>query len=93
MGEIARDFGVLEAFIWDSGVVILTGNFQLISLNSFTEPRPVQIHVPLTQMPHSWTVVPPAKSLSRHIEVLLSVERTIYVADSFQCNDQVKWRL
>lgn len=74
--------------VWDSGVVVLTGNFQLIALNSFSDSHPTQIHVPLTEMPHCWTIVPPERSLSKHVEVLLAVEKTIYIADSSQCQDQ-----
>lgn len=42
----------------------------------------------LTEPPYAWAVIPPDQSISRHVEVLLSVETTILVADSLESVDQ-----
>ena len=36
----------------------------------------------------SWTVIPPDQTISRHVEVLLSVESTIYSVDNLENLDQ-----
>lgn len=89
MGEIAREYGVIDAFIYDSGVVAITTNFKIISITSFADPRPTALDVTLTEIPHCWTVVPPENSLSRHVEVVLAVKETIIVVDFVQSQDQV----
>ena len=38
---------------------------------------------------HSWTVIPPAFTLSRSVEVLLAIGQTIYVVDSTEAEDRV----
>ena len=38
---------------------------------------------------HSWTVIPPAYTLSRSVEVLLAIGQTIYVVDSGEAEDRV----
>lgn len=42
------------------------------------------IHEP----PSSWTIIPPDFTISRHVEVLLSVDSTIYVVDNLENVDQ-----
>ena len=38
---------------------------------------------------HSWTVIPPASTLSRSVEVLLAIGQTIYVVDAAETEDRV----
>ena len=38
--------------------------------------------------PHSWAVIPPDMTISRHVEVLLSVESSIIAVDNLESVDQ-----
>ena len=42
----------------------------------------------LSEPPHAWTIIPPDLNISRHVEVLLSVEATILTVDNLECVDQ-----
>lgn len=42
----------------------------------------------LHEPPNSWTIIPPDFTISRHVEVLLSVDSTIYVVDNLENIDQ-----
>jgi hypothetical protein len=69
-------------------MVALLGNNTLITVSSYKEPRPkVLATVPEGQI-HSWDIISPNHTLSRSVEVLLSIEKTIYVADAVECEDR-----
>jgi hypothetical protein len=42
----------------------------------------------LSQPPNSWAVIPPDLNISRHVEVLLSVDSTIFSVDNLESIDQ-----
>lgn len=42
----------------------------------------------LADPPISWAIIPPDSNISRHIEVLLSVENTVYTVDNLESVDQ-----
>lgn len=42
----------------------------------------------LAEPPHAWAVIPPDLNISRHVEVLLSVDATIYAVDNLESVDQ-----
>lgn len=42
----------------------------------------------LAQPPHAWAVIPPDQTVSRHVEVLLSVDSTVYSVDNLETTDQ-----
>ena len=42
----------------------------------------------LTEPPHAWAVIPPDLNISRHVEVLLSVDATIHTVDNLESVDQ-----
>ena len=42
----------------------------------------------LSEPPHAWAVIPPDQSISRHIEVLLSMDATILSIDNLESLDQ-----
>ena len=42
----------------------------------------------LSEVPHSWAVIPPDLNISRHVEVLISVDATIYSVDNLESVDQ-----
>lgn len=81
---------MIEVQFWDSGLVALTGNFQLIAVTNFEEPRPLFLADPgINEPPQSWTVIPPKFTLSRHVEVLLAVNSTVLVVDATEARDEV----
>ncbi|PQE23731.1 vacuolar sorting vps16 protein [Rutstroemia sp. NJR-2017a WRK4] len=77
----------------------LQGDFNQFSLGNgadeygvescrYEEPRPKLLAAPPDGEVHSWTIIPPAYTLSRSIEVLLSIGQTIHVADAAESEDQ-----
>jgi hypothetical protein len=60
----------------------------LVSVSRYEEPRPKLLASPPDGEVHSWTIIPPAYTLSRSIEVLLSIGQTIHVADAAESEDQ-----
>lgn len=42
----------------------------------------------LSEPPAAWAVIPPDLTISRHVEVLLSVDSTIYAVDNLESIDQ-----
>ncbi|RUS17640.1 Vps16, N-terminal region-domain-containing protein, partial [Endogone sp. FLAS-F59071] len=87
LGEAAT---VIDCQIWGTGLVALTGNYQLIAVTNFDEPRPKKMADPgLSEPPHSWTIIPPQYTLSRHVEVLLATRSTIIVIDALEAQDQL----
>lgn len=42
----------------------------------------------LTERPPSWAIIPPDMTISRHVEVLLSVETSILAVDNLESIDQ-----
>ncbi|KAF9172947.1 hypothetical protein BGX21_004216 [Mortierella sp. AD011] len=89
LGKEAKDNRVIEVQIWGTGLVALTGSFQLIAVTNFDEPRPLFLaDTGINEPPHSWTVIPPKFTLSRHVEVLLAVNSTILVVDATEARDE-----
>ncbi|KAF9899141.1 hypothetical protein BX616_003227 [Lobosporangium transversale] len=89
LGKEAKDNRVIDVQIWGTGLVALTGSFQLISIANFDEPRPLLLADPgINEPPHSWTVIPPKFTLSRHVEVLLAFNSTILVVDATEARDE-----
>ncbi|CAG8511137.1 12226_t:CDS:10 [Acaulospora morrowiae] len=89
LGKEAKDHSVIECQIWGTGLVALTGNFKLIALTNFDEIRPLMMADPgLNDPPHSWTVIPPQYTLSRHVEVLLATGSTILTVDAKESQEQ-----
>jgi hypothetical protein len=67
---------------YGTGFVALLSNNHLISVSRYEEPRPKLLATPSEGDVHSWTLIPPAYTLSRSVEVLLSIGQTIHVADA-----------
>jgi hypothetical protein len=66
----------------------LLANNALVSVASYTEPRPKLLaSVPEGEV-RSWGIIPPAHTLSRSVEVLLSVGTTVYLVDATDCEDR-----
>lgn len=67
----------------------LLSNNNLVSVSNYREPRPKLLAVPPAGEVHSWAIIPPAFTLSRSIEVLLSLGQTIFVVDATEAEDRV----
>ncbi|KAG0320863.1 hypothetical protein BGZ99_004280 [Dissophora globulifera] len=85
----AKDSRIIEVQMWGTGLVALTGNFQLIAVTNFDEPLPLFLaDTGINEPPHSWTVIPPKYTLSRHVEVLMAVRSTILVVDATEAREE-----
>ncbi|KAI9760862.1 MAG: Kinesin [Chaenotheca gracillima] len=84
---------------WDKGSIRGLGWSEDEKLLAVTEDGTVRCYYDLqgdfTQFSlghasvHSWTLIPPAYTLSRSVEVLLAIDQTIYVVDATECEDRV----
>ncbi len=74
---------------WSNGFVAILANNHLIAVSNYNEPRPKLLAIPPTDSVHSWTVIPPAYTLSRSVEVFLAIGQTIYAVDSYEAEDRV----
>ncbi|KAF7325790.1 putative vacuolar protein sorting-associated protein 16-like protein [Mycena kentingensis (nom. inval.)] len=89
LGSEAGEMGVIDARIHDDGLVALTGSLMLLEVKGWEGARPLTLANPgLSQPPNSWAVIPPDLNISRHVEVLLSVESTIFSVDNLESVDQ-----
>lgn len=88
LGNGAEDVGVHSCRFYDDGMVALLSNNALVSVSSYDEPRPKLLASPPEGRVHSWAIIPPNYTLSRSVEVLLSIGRTVYVVDASDCEDR-----
>ncbi|KPI35492.1 uncharacterized protein AB675_10984 [Cyphellophora attinorum] len=88
LGNGAEEYGVVSCRFWSHGFVALLANNSLISVSSFSEPRPKQLAAAPEGEVHSWSLIPPAYTLSRSVEVLLAVDKTIFVVDATDSEDR-----
>lgn len=93
MGKECKEKGVIDCKIWGSGVVCITGDFQVIAVTNLAEPRSKKLaNTGLTSPPVSWTFIEPQYSLSSNLEVLLAPSSgTVLLVDvdSSSVHDQV----
>lgn len=88
LGREAEDFGVHSCRFYDHGMVALLTNNALITVSSYDEPRPKLLATPPEGEIHAWNIVSPSFTLSRSVEVLLSIGKTVYVVDATECEDR-----
>ncbi|KAG6364965.1 hypothetical protein INS49_006570 [Diaporthe citri] len=88
LGNGAEDHGVQSCKFYETGLVALLNNNTLISVSSYDEPRPKALAQPPGGDVHSWTIIPPAYTLSRSVEALLSIDETVYMADATEVEDR-----
>lgn len=74
---------------WSSGFVALLSNNQLIAVSKYDEPRPKLLAPSPEGEVSSWSLIPPAYTLSRSVEVLLAVDKTVYLIDPTEAEDKV----
>ncbi|KAJ1900064.1 Vacuolar protein [Kickxella alabastrina] len=90
LGPEAKEKGIIDVRFWDQGLVALTGDYRFVYVNDIGEPKPKMLaNAHITEMPHSWTIVPPHLTLSHHVEVLVSVGATILSIDAAGVQDQL----
>ena len=59
-------------------------------MTQYIDPRPRLLAVPPEgEAIHSWSLIPPAYTLSRSVEVLLAIGQTIYVVDTSESEDRI----
>ncbi|EEQ31174.1 Vacuolar protein sorting-associated protein 16 [Microsporum canis] len=89
LGSAAEEYGVVACRFWSTGFVALLSNNQLVAVSHYDEPRPKL----LAQSPEggisSWSLIPPNYTLSRSVEVLLAIDKTIYVVDEADSEDRM----
>ncbi|PPQ86643.1 hypothetical protein CVT25_006827 [Psilocybe cyanescens] len=89
LGSEAAELGIIDARIHDNGFVALTSSLTLLEVKGWEGGRSLTLANPgLSEPPHSWAVIPPDLNISRHVEVLLSVDTTIYTVDNLESVDQ-----
>ncbi|EMD35361.1 hypothetical protein CERSUDRAFT_66538 [Gelatoporia subvermispora B] len=89
LGGEAGELGIIDARIHESGLVALTGSLTLFEVRGWEGAKPLTLANPgISQPPFSWAVIPPDFTISRHVEVLLSVDQTIYSVDNLESIDQ-----
>ncbi|KAJ9113615.1 hypothetical protein QFC22_005923 [Naganishia vaughanmartiniae] len=89
LGSEVADVGVVSGQVHDEGLVVLTGSLTYLHVKGWTGGRPSALCATgMNVLPHSWTVVSPERSSSRHVEVLASVGETILSIDDMYCIDQ-----
>ena len=106
LGGEATELGVIDAHIYDNGLVAMIGNLTLLEVKGWEGGKPLTlanpgtnricpmtgdlnlVYVGLHEPPSSWTIIPPDFTVSRHVEVLLSVDSTIYIVDNLENIDQ-----
>lgn len=84
----ADKHGVVACRFYNTGFVALLGNNHLISVSSYSEPRPKLLAIPPSDPIVSWSIIPPAYSLSRSVEVILAIGSTLYVVDATEAEDR-----
>ena len=84
----AEEHGVQSCRFWSSGFVALLGNNHLISVSRYDEPRPKLLAIPPSEPVISWAIIPPAYSLSRSVEAILAIGRTLFVVDATDAEDR-----
>ncbi|KAL7767497.1 hypothetical protein ACKLNR_001798 [Fusarium oxysporum f. sp. zingiberi] len=88
LGHGADNYSVESCRFYDHGMVALLGNNSLVTVSSYTEPRPKALaKIPESEI-HAWSIISPNHTLSRSVEVLLSVDKTVYVVDATDCEDR-----
>ncbi|KAF8068755.1 vacuolar assembling/sorting protein VPS16 [Lyophyllum atratum] len=89
LGSEAAELGVIDARIHDNGLVAMTGSLTLLEVKGWEGGRPLTLANPgLSEPPHVWSVIPPDVNISRHVEVLLSVDSTMLSVDNLEVVDQ-----
>jgi hypothetical protein len=78
---------LLEVKGWEGGKPLTLANPSEFVSTSFTGSQPTS-KVDLSEPPTVWALIPPDLTISRHVEVLLSVEASVLSVDNLEAVDQ-----
>lgn len=96
LGSDAAEAGVLEAKIYEDGMVALLGNLQFVQVKAWQKVEgslggkvnPLA-NPGLTEPPNCWCVIEPELSNTRAVEVLIGTGSTVLRLDEIDVQDQV----
>ncbi|KAG8907134.1 hypothetical protein FRB99_005242 [Tulasnella sp. 403] len=89
LGPEAAETGVIDAKIYEQGMVAMTGNVTLMEVKGWTGSKPLVLaHPGFSDPPIFWSLIEPDQTVSRHVEVLIPHETSILSVDSLECVDQ-----
>ena len=108
LGPEAAEIGVLDARIYEYGLVAMTTNLSLLEVKGWNGSKPLTLANPGMKIdsryetfpdapcagfhdpPPCWSLIEPDQTVSRHVEVLLPHEMTMYRVDSLESVDEVQ---
>lgn len=88
LGHGAEEHGVQSCKFWATGFAALLGNNTVVAVTRYDEPRPLVLSSPPSGEVVSWAVIAPEHTSSRSVEVILAIDKTIYVTDAAECEDR-----
>lgn len=88
LGNGADEYGIDSIQFYSHGFVALLCNNSFVTVSSYDEPRPKLLAPVPEGGVHSWTLISPAHTLSRSVEVLVSISNTIYTIDATEAEDR-----
>ncbi|KAM0749316.1 vacuolar protein sorting-associated protein 16 [Meredithblackwellia eburnea MCA 4105] len=97
LGSDAQQAGVIEAKIYEHGMVVLLGNLNFVEVKGWEKTtedgsiggKVVQLaSAGLTEPPSSWCVIAPELSNTRGVEVLIGSGKTVLRLDEIDVQDQ-----
>ena len=88
LGHGAEEYGVKGCKFWSNGFAALLGNNTVVAVYRYDEPRPQLLAAAPSGEVTSWAIIPPENTSSRSVEILLAMEKTVYVVDAMECEDR-----
>jgi hypothetical protein len=89
LGENIVDIGIISCLFYESGVVILSSKFEFFDICNVADPNPLKLaKLDLSAPPKSWALISPEQSQSKHVEIIVSKDETVFMVDSVQAQDQ-----
>lgn len=88
LGHGSEEHGVQACKFWATGFAALLGDNTVVIVTNYDEPRPHVLAAPPSGEVVSWAVIPPEHTSSRSVEVILAIDKTIYVTDAVECEDR-----
>eukprot|EP00211_Chloroparvula_japonica_P005283 CAMPEP_0119139206 /NCGR_PEP_ID=MMETSP1310-20130426/27101_1 /TAXON_ID=464262 /ORGANISM="Genus nov. species nov., Strain RCC2339" /LENGTH=819 /DNA_ID=CAMNT_0007130473 /DNA_START=263 /DNA_END=2719 /DNA_ORIENTATION=+ len=91
LGPEVEKEGLIGAYVWDSGLAVMSKTYRFWAVPNLSDPsRIVEMANPaLSEAPSYWTAIPPEKTVSRNVEVLVASQDTILILDEDACQDQL----
>lgn len=89
LGKLAESVGVVECKFYDSGFVALLTNNVFVSVSKYDDLNPRLLSESLVDKTiNCWAVIPPDTQVGQHAEVLVSVDNTVYLIDTYSATDK-----